>query len=99
SEGAIDDMKLPTSIVSNLDLFQSEQTKKIIKLSNKKAKELNTKRIDEKGYYDLYEIAFILNANANQQLREIIDVNKNNMEDIINNKYILKKYIRNITSM
>src|SRR5699024_12404070 len=44
SEGATDDMKLPTSIVSNLELFQSEQTKKIIKLSNKKAKELNTKR-------------------------------------------------------
>lgn len=78
SENNVDKLKISTSILSNLNLFKSEQTEKVMEISKIRTEELGTtKTIEERGYYDIYEIAFILNANTNHQLRELANITNN----------------------
>lgn len=78
-------VKFPTEILSNLKIFNSDQVKRIIELSDKKAEELGEKSFAEKGYYDLYEIGFTLNSVINSQLRELSNITNEHEKKLKNN--------------
>jgi len=83
-DGQLKKVKIPISILSNLKIFNSDQAKKIIELSNEKAKEIGGSSFDEKGYYDLYKIGFTLNSVINSKLRELSKVTNEHEKELKN---------------